>query len=178
MKRLFVVSLMLVLVLALVGCAIVDVPEQDELVSPARLVLSVPASAVQAEESAAALPPATIAALAVIVVVLALANERLVEAFIKVGWIKQDGQAATWQSVFGALAIAALALAKYLGLENQVTAPVNALVDGATAFALLIPIFGQAGVAKLAHEGWKLIGWVTQANQVKQLALNAAIDRG
>jgi len=41
---------------------------------------------------------------------------------------------------------------------------------------LLIPIFAQAGFAKLAHEVWKRIGWVTQANQVGRLAVG--VDRG
>lgn len=119
----------------------------------------------------------TIVSLIVIIIVVALANERIVELLIKVGLIKGEGEAATWQSVIGALAIGALALARHLGIESEVTNSVDALVQMATAFALLIPIFAQAGLAKLAHEVWKRIGWVTNANQVKRLAVGA-VDRG
>ena len=107
---------------------------------------------------------ATIVSLIVITIVVALANERVVELLIKVGLIKGEGAAATWQSVIGALAVGALALAGHLGIESEVTNSVEALVQVATAFALLIPIFAQAGLAKLFHEVWKRIGWVTHAN--------------
>jgi hypothetical protein len=121
---------------------------------------------------------ATVVSLVIITIIVALANERIVELLIKVGLIKGEGEAATWQSVIGALAIGALALARHLGIESDVTNSVDALVQAATAFALLIPMFAQAGVAKLAHEVWKRIGWVTQANQVKQFNISAALDRG
>lgn len=118
---------------------------------------------------------ATVVSLVIITVVVALANERIVELLIKLGLIKGEGEAATWQSVIGALAIGAMALAGHLGIESDVTNSVDALVQAATAFALLIPIFAQAGVAKFAHEVWKRIGWVTTANAQTQVVFP---DRG
>jgi hypothetical protein len=119
----------------------------------------------------------TIISLIVIVIIVALANERIVELLVKVGLIKGDGQAATWQSVIGAVAVGALALAKHLGIEHDVTNSVDALVQAATALALLIPIFGQSIFAKLFHEVWKRVGWVTEANH--QLKPNHTMaDRG
>lgn len=112
----------------------------------------------------------TLISLVIITIVVALANERIVELLIKVGLIKGEGAAATWQSVIGALAVGALALAGHLGIESEVTNSVEALVQVATAFALLIPIFAQAGLAKLFHEVWKRIGWVTNANAGASLA--------
>jgi hypothetical protein len=118
----------------------------------------------------------TVVSLIVIVVIVALANERIVELLVMLGLIKGDGQAAAWQSVIGAAAVGALALAKYLGIDSNVTNSVNALVQAATALALLIPIFGQSIFAKLFHEVWKRVGWITDANH--QLKLPTAVDRG
>lgn len=186
MKRdLSIVPLFVVLLLLLIGFASYKVLAMDDgpvsqmiVELPAK---DAPAAAAQVDEEAPAeeLPPATIVALAVIVLVLALGNERLVESLKKIGWI-QPNQAPTWQSTFGALAIAALALAKYLGLEGQITEPVNNLVEVATAFSLLILAFGQAGLAKLIHEAWKRIGWVVADKRKPDVAVTAvlAVDRG
>jgi len=175
MKRNILVGLLfVVLLLCLVGCASMRLPEATTEPVVETAVEAAPVAGqveVEPEGTTEELPTSTVVALVVIVIVLALANERLVEGLKKVGWMK-DGQAATWQSVFGGLAVAALALAKYLGIEGLITAPVNELVEVASAFVLLIPIFGQAGVAKLFHEGWKLIGWVADG-EVKQTAVRA-----
>jgi hypothetical protein len=183
MKReLSVVLLFVVLLLLLVGCNSFRVTGGLDNASAAQTTIDAPAGdssdpEVTEETTAEELPLSTIVALVVIVVVLALSNERLVEALKKINWI-QPGQAATWQSVFGALAIAALALAKYLGLEGQITQPVNNLVEVATAFSLLILAFGQAGAAKLIHEIWKKIGWVAEIKPAAPLKLPIAVDRG
>jgi hypothetical protein len=182
MKReISVVLLFVVLLLLLVGCNSFRVTGGLDNAPAAQAAIDAPAGdnldPEAAEEAPTEeLPAGTIIALVVIVVVLALSNERLVEALKKLNWIQPD-QAATWQSVFGALAIAALALAKYLGLEGQITQPVNNLVEVATAFSLLILAFGQAGAAKLIHEIWKKIGWVAEVKEKKQL-VTAAVDRG
>jgi hypothetical protein len=180
-KNVFVGLLLVVLVLALVGCASTRLPESDAVDVPAsQMVIDAPGSeqvvAVEAEGAEEELPASTVIALVVIVVVLALANERLVEGLKKAGVIKDNGQSAAWQSIFGGLAIAALALAKYLGIEGLITAPVNQLVEVASAFVLLIPMFSQAGLAKLFHELWKKIGWVATTKKdakVNQVAARA-----
>jgi hypothetical protein len=180
MKRnVFVGLLLVVLVLALSGCASVRLPESDAVDAPIGLAVSDAAGeqaddvvAVEAEGTEEELPASTVVALVVIVVVLALANERLVEGLKKAGVIKDNGQSAAWQSIFGGLSIVALSLAKYLGIEGLITLPVNQLVEVASFFVLLIPMFAQAGLAKLFHELWKKIGWVAttkkdaKANQV------------
>lgn len=173
-KNLFVLLLFVVLLLILVGCNSTRFASDQDDVPAAQMTIEVPAAA---ETPAEELPPTTVVALIVIVVVLALSNERLIEALKKLGWI-QPNQAPAWQSVFGGLAIAALALAKYLGLEGQITAPVNNLVEVATGFSLFILAFGQAGLAKLFHEIWKQIGWVAKPVPKQLPAVAVAIDRG
>lgn len=175
-KHLFTLLLFVVLLILLMGCNSTRVTGDPDEVPAVQTAVEVPTVD---ETPTKELPPATIVALIVIVGVLALSNERLVEALKKIGLI-QPNQAATWQSVFGSLAIAALFLAKYLGLEGQITEPVNNLVEVATAFSLLILAFGQAGLAKLIHEVWKKIGWVADAKPKQEVTATAvlAVDRG
>lgn len=107
--------------------------------------------------------------LGLLVVMVALGNERITELLKKVGLIK-DGYAAVWQTVIGAVAFAAIALAKYLGLENQLTDSVNALINFATALAVIIPIFLNSLLAKYFHQLWKGVGFsfsLTNANRKK-----------
>lgn len=188
MKKLSLVLLFVVL-LSLSGCSsrfiVADLgPEPTVEVEEDAVVEEVETEEVEVEEVAAEeveaepseLNVQNLIILVVLVVIVALGNERITELLKRVGLVKNN-YAAVWQTVIGSVVFAALALAQYMGLENQLTQAVDALVEFATAAAVMIPIFAQSAVAKWLHEQWKVIGFsysLTKAelDQPKMVANN------
>ena len=174
-KKLLLAVLPIVIVLSLVGCDglpvvvvdsqqdIVDVTNSDSLVSEIE-----PANATTDAEPDTT---TTVVILIILVVAGAIFDERMTELLKKLGLVK-DGYAAVWQTCAAAVIVIVVAISKHFGIENQMSQAVDALVEFASAAALLIPIFGQSVVAKLIHSAFKDIGFnysLTTKSLLKEL---------
>lgn len=187
LKKLMLVAVLVLLAISLAGCdgLPIIITDAETLVVESE---PVPAAVVEVyadevvEEETEEVPTIglnQLLILAVLTVMVALSNERITELLKKLGVIKA-GYSAVWQTVFGSVAFAALALAQYLGIENQLTGSVDALVEFATALAIVIPIFAQSVIAKYVHEVWKKVGFnysLRFANMLKTAYTNNP-DRG
>lgn len=165
MKKLTLLFVLALLVIGLVACdgLPVIITDADTLVVESE---PVPATMVevQVDEEAPEVDEVPtiglnqLLILAVLTIMVALSNERITELLKKLGIVK-PGYSAVWQTVIGSVAFAALSLAQYLGIENQLTGSVDALVEFASALAIVVPIFAQSVIAKYVHDIWKGIGF-------------------